>query len=129
VGYQLLRTTQRDVFTVAEGLQSVIDRHDLHYDVSAAHSSSSHSTGKHLRDLTPTVNMIEEFVTKACASCGKQFKLKVAQHKMCDGCFGGCDKKTPKLSSTDTSVTMTLLLMKTSKVACTVEMPIDSGIG
>ncbi len=81
VGYQLLRTTQQDVFTVAEGLQSVIDRHDLHYAVSAAHSSSSHSTGKHLRDLTPTVNMIEEFVTKACASCGKQFKPKVAQQK------------------------------------------------
>jgi hypothetical protein len=55
--------------------------------------------------------MIEEFVTKACASCGKQFKPKSAQHKMllqmCDGCFSRHDKKTPKLSSADTSVTMT----------------------
>jgi hypothetical protein len=57
-------------FTVAEVLQSVIDRHDLHSAVSAAH--------------TPA-----------------------AQHKMCDGCFSRCDKKAPKLSPADTSVTMT----------------------
>jgi hypothetical protein len=93
--------------TVAEVLQSVIDRHGLHYAVSVSHSSSPHSAGKHLRDLTPAVHMIEEFVVKVCASCGKQFKPKAAQHKMCDGCFSQCDKKTPKLSSVDTSVTMT----------------------
>jgi hypothetical protein len=29
--------------------------------------------------------MIEEFIAKLCASCGKQFKPKAAQHKMCDG--------------------------------------------
>jgi hypothetical protein len=51
--------------------------------------------------------MIEEFVVKACASCGKQFKPKTAQHKMFDGCFSRSDKKAPKLSSTDTLVTMT----------------------
>jgi hypothetical protein len=51
--------------------------------------------------------MLEDFVAKACASCGKQFKPKAAQHKMCDGCFNRPDKKTPKLSSADTSVTMT----------------------
>ncbi len=94
-------------FTVAEVLQSVIDRHGLHSDVSVVHTPPSHSTDKHLRDHTAAVNMIEEFVAKACASCGKQFKPKVAQHKMCDGCFIRRDKKVPKLSSVDTSVTMT----------------------
>ena len=54
-------------FTVAEVLQSVIDRHGLHYAVSASHSSSSHSTGKHLRDPTAAVNMVEEFIAKLCA--------------------------------------------------------------
>jgi hypothetical protein len=96
-------------FTVADVLQSVIDRHGLHFAVSASHFSPSHSTGKHFRcrDLTPAVNMIEEFVAKACASCGKHFKPKAAQHMMCDGCFSRRDKKAPKLSSADTSVTMT----------------------
>ena len=94
-------------FTVAEVLQSVIDRHGLHSAVSAAHHSSSHSTGKHLRDHTAAVNMIEELVAKDCASCGKQFKPKAPQHKMCDGCFNRRDKKAPRLSSADTSVTMT----------------------
>jgi hypothetical protein len=51
--------------------------------------------------------MIEDFVAKACASCDKQFKPKAAKHKMCDGCFSMRDKKAPKLSSADTSVTMT----------------------
>jgi hypothetical protein len=51
-------------FIISEVLQSVIDRHGLHFAVSEAHSLPSHSTCKHLRDLTPTVNMIEEFVTK-----------------------------------------------------------------
>jgi uncharacterized OB-fold protein len=94
-------------FTVAEVLQSVIDRHGLHSAVSAAHTPPSHSTGKHLRDHTAAVNMIEELIAKACASCGKHFKPKAAQHKMCDGCFSRRDKKAPKLSSADTSVTMT----------------------
>ncbi len=94
-------------FTVAEVLQSVIDRHGLHYAVSSSHSSSSHSTGKHLRDPTAAVNMVEELIAKLCASCGKQFKTKAAQHKMCDGCFGRSDKKAPSLSSADTSVTIT----------------------
>ena len=51
--------------------------------------------------------MVEEFISKLCASCGKQFKPKAAQYKMCDGCFGRRDKKAPRLSSADTSVTMT----------------------
>jgi hypothetical protein len=51
--------------------------------------------------------MIEEFVAKAFASCGKQFKPKAAQHSMCDGCFSRRDKKAPKLSSADASVSMT----------------------
>ena len=93
------------VFTVGEVLQSIIDRHGLHFTVSVTHSSPS-SSGKHLRDLTPSVNMIEDFVTKACASCGKQFTPKVPQYKKCDGCFSRRDKKT-KLSSVDTTVTMT----------------------
>jgi hypothetical protein len=80
-------------FTVAEVLQSVIDRHGLHYAVSASHSSPSPSPGKHLRDHTAVVNMIEDFVAQACGSCGKHFKPKAAQHKMCDGCFGRRDKK------------------------------------
>jgi hypothetical protein len=63
-------------------LQSVIDRHGLHCVVSAAHPPPSHSTGKHLRDHTAVVNVIENFVAKACASCGKQFKPKAARHKM-----------------------------------------------
>jgi hypothetical protein len=67
----------------------------------------SHSTGKHLRDHTAAVNMIEELIVKACVSCGKHFKPKDAQHKMCDGWFSRSDKKSPKLSSADTSVTMT----------------------
>ena len=54
-------------FTVGEGLQSIIDHHGLHFAVSASHSSPSHSSGKHARDLIPAVNMIEEFVAKACA--------------------------------------------------------------
>jgi hypothetical protein len=37
-------------FTVAEVLQSVIDRHGLHSAVSVAQTPPSHSTGKHLRD-------------------------------------------------------------------------------
>ncbi len=94
-------------FTVAEVIQSVIDRHDLHSVVSVAHTPPSHSTGKHLRDHTAAVSMNEEFVAKACVSCGKHFKPKDVHHKMCDGCFSRCDKKDPKLSSTDTSVTMT----------------------
>jgi len=94
-------------FTVAEVLQSVIDRHGLHYAVSSSHSSSSHSTGKHLRDPTAAVNMVEEFIAKLCATCGKQFKPKAAQHKKCDGCFGRRDKRAPRLSPVDTSVTMT----------------------
>jgi hypothetical protein len=80
-------------FIAPEVLQSVIDRHDLHSAVSAAHTPPSHSTGKHVRDHTAAVNMIEELIAKACASCGKHFKPKVAQHKMCDGCFSRCDKK------------------------------------
>jgi hypothetical protein len=87
--------------------QSVIDRHGLHSTVSVTHTPPSHSTGKHLRDHTAAVNMIEDFVAKACASCGKQFKPKTAQYKMCDWCFSRRDKKAPKLSSADTSVTMT----------------------
>jgi hypothetical protein len=54
------------VFTVGEVLQSIIDRHGLHFAVSASHSSPSHSSGKHARDLTPAVNMIEDFIAKAC---------------------------------------------------------------
>lgn len=65
---------------------------------------SSHSAGKHLRDLAPAVNMIEQFVTNACASCGLHFKPKAAQHKKCDGYFSRRDNKTPKLSLTDTDV-------------------------
>ena len=65
---------------MAEVLQSVIDRHGLHSAVSAAHPSSSHSTGKHLRDHAAAVNMLEDFVTKDCASCGKQFKPKAPQY-------------------------------------------------
>ncbi len=86
---------------------ATISRHDLHSAVSAAHPSSSHSTGKHLRDPTAAVNMVEEFIAKLCASCGKQFKPKAAQHKMCDACFGRRDKKASRLSPADTSVTMT----------------------
>ena len=51
-------------FTVSEVLQSIIDRHGLHFAVSASHPSSSQS-GKHVRDLAPVVNMIEEFIAKA----------------------------------------------------------------
>jgi hypothetical protein len=94
-------------FTVGEVLQSIINRHGLHFAVSASHSSPSHSSGKHARDLTPAVNMIENFIAKACASCGKQFKPQAPQRKMCDGCFSRRDKKAPKLSSADTTVTMT----------------------
>ena len=72
-------------FTVGEVLQSIIDRHDLHFAVSVSHSSPSHTSAKHVRDLTPAVNMIQEFVAKACVSCGKQFKSQAPQHKMCDG--------------------------------------------
>ncbi len=60
--------------------------------------------------------MIEEFVAKACAdsaSCVKQFKSKAEQNKMCDVCFSRCDKKVPKLSSVDTSVTMTSVAQQT----------------
>ena len=80
-------------FTVGEVLQSIIDRHGLHFAVSVSHSSPSHSSVKHVRDLTPAVNMIEEFVAKAYASCGKQFKPQAPKHKMCDGCFSWRDKK------------------------------------
>ncbi len=93
-------------FTVGEVLQSIIDRHDLHFAVSVSRSSPSHSSGKHARDLTPAVNMIENFIAKACSSCGKQFKPQAPQRKMCDGCFSRRDKKAPKLSSADTTVTM-----------------------
>jgi hypothetical protein len=55
--------------TVAEVLQSVIDRHGFHSAVSAEHTPPSHSTGKHRRDHTAAVNMIEELIAKACASC------------------------------------------------------------
>jgi hypothetical protein len=48
--------------SLADVLQSVIDHHGLHFAASVSHTSPSHSTGKHLRDLTPGVNMIEEFV-------------------------------------------------------------------
>jgi hypothetical protein len=65
-------------FTVSEVLQSVIDRHGVHSAVSAAHTPPSHSNGKHLRDHTAVVNMIEEFLAKDCASCSKQFKPKAA---------------------------------------------------
>ena len=94
-------------FTVGEVLQSIIDRHGLHFAVSASHSSPSHSSGKHARDLTPAVNMIENFISKACASCDKQFNDQSPQRKMCDECFSRRDKKAPKLSSADTTVTMT----------------------
>ena len=49
--------------TVGEVLQSIIDSHGLHFAVSVSHSSPS-PAGKHLPDLTPQVNMIEDFVTK-----------------------------------------------------------------
>ena len=81
------------VFTVGEVVQSIIDRHGLHFAVSVSHSSSSHSSDKHVHDLIPAVNKIEEFVAKACVSCGKQFKPQGPHHKMCDGCFSRCDKK------------------------------------
>jgi hypothetical protein len=50
--------------TVGEVSQSIIDRHGLHFVVSVSHSSPSHSSGKHARDLILAVNMIEEFVAK-----------------------------------------------------------------
>jgi len=87
----------------------------LHYAASAVHSSSSHSSGKHSRDLTPAVNMIEEFLNKGCASCGKSFNPKVAQK--CDACVDRCDKEAPKLSSTDTEITMTPAAQETSSSA------------
>jgi hypothetical protein len=59
--------------------------------------------------------MIEDFVSKAYASCGKQFKPKAAQHKMCDWCFSRRDKKAPKLSSADTLVTMTTAAQESFK--------------
>jgi hypothetical protein len=59
--------------------------------------------------------MIEEFVSKTCVSCIKQCKPKDAQYKMCDGCFSRCDKKAPKLSSADTSVTMTPAVQESFK--------------
>jgi hypothetical protein len=105
----------KPALTIAEVLQSVIDRHDLHTPVSVTLTPPSHSTVKHLRDHTEAVNMIEEFVAKACASCCKHFKPKAAQHKMCDGCFSRCDKKAPKLSSADTSVTMTIAAQESFK--------------
>ncbi len=103
------------MFTVGEVLQSIIDRHVLHFSVSVSNSSSSHSSVKYAHDLTPAVNMIESFIAKACASCDKQFKPQVPQHKMCDGSFSRCDKKDPKLSSTDTTVTMTSVTQESFK--------------
>jgi hypothetical protein len=51
--------------------------------------------------------MIENFITKACVSCGKQFNPQAPQYKMCDGCFIRSDKKASTFSSADTTVTMT----------------------
>ncbi len=80
-------------FTVAEVLQSVIDRHGLHYAVSASHSSSSHSTGNHLRDITPAVNMIEDIAAEVCASCNKHFKPRLLSTKCVMGASVGVTKR------------------------------------
>ena len=65
VGYDLLWTTQRPHFYSRWGA-SVCHRPSWpSLSVSVTHTPS-HSAGKHLRDYTTTVNMIEEFVAKAC---------------------------------------------------------------